>query len=276
MVLDDASAQQGVEIGRISMTTNDMDRHEWRRVALSSAHAYKRRGHFERVVSVNDIRHLALHQMRGELVGTDAEGNRYYQDKRTIAGRRRKRWVMYNGVAEASRVPPDWHGWLHYTTTNAPPPPAACRASTWQKEHVPNLTGTDLAYRPPGHTLSTARNPSRPTRRGVQADGPRRKRREAWSATLSRRSSGHWFWWWPVFSSLCFRQSDRSAPRRAMRSSPSSAVIDGLKRGGDVTLSGVKVGTVTGIDLDRKTYQAVVRMSLASNSSCRPTPTPRS
>src|SRR6516164_362577 len=43
-------------------------------------------------------------KMRGELVGTDAEGNRYYQDKRQIAGRRRKRWVMYNGVAEASRV----------------------------------------------------------------------------------------------------------------------------------------------------------------------------
>ena len=60
-------------------------------------------------------------KMRGELVGTDAEGNRYFQDKRIIAGRRRKRWVMYNGVAEASRVPPDWHGWLHYTTNALPP-----------------------------------------------------------------------------------------------------------------------------------------------------------
>ena len=41
--------------------------------------------------------------------------------------------------------------------------------------------------------------------------------------------------------------------------------VDGLKRGADVTLSGVKVGTVTSIDLDRKTYQAVVHMSVASN-----------
>ncbi len=40
--------------------------------------------------------------------------------------------------------------------------------------------------------------------------------------------------------------------------------IDGLKRGADVTLSGVKVGTVTGFELDKKTYQAVVRMSVAS------------
>ena len=40
--------------------------------------------------------------------------------------------------------------------------------------------------------------------------------------------------------------------------------IDGLKRGADVTLSGVKVGTVTGFDLDRKTYQAVVRLTVSS------------
>jgi phospholipid/cholesterol/gamma-HCH transport system substrate-binding protein len=40
--------------------------------------------------------------------------------------------------------------------------------------------------------------------------------------------------------------------------------VDGLKRGSDVTLSGVKVGTVTGIDLDRKTYQAVVHMAVAA------------
>ena len=43
--------------------------------------------------------------------------------------------------------------------------------------------------------------------------------------------------------------------------------IDGLKRGADVTLSGVKVGTVTGFDLDRKTYQAIVRMMISSNVS---------
>jgi len=41
--------------------------------------------------------------------------------------------------------------------------------------------------------------------------------------------------------------------------------IDGLKRGSDVTLSGVKIGTVTGFDLDAKTYQAVVRMSVPSD-----------
>ncbi len=93
-------------------------------------------------------------KMRGELVGTDAEGNRYYQDKRVIAGRRRKRWVIYDGEAEASRVPPDWHGWLHYTT-DAFPPPGGLPRRPWQKDHVRNLSGTSGAYRPPGSTQAT-------------------------------------------------------------------------------------------------------------------------
>ena len=69
--------------------------------------------------------------------------------KKTIAGLRRKRWVMYNGEPEASRVPADWHGWLHYTT-DTPPPQGGVPRKAWQKEHLPNLTGTPLAYRPPG------------------------------------------------------------------------------------------------------------------------------
>ena len=97
-------------------------------------------------------------KMRGEPVGSDAEGNRYYQDKRIVAGRRRKRWVIYNGEAEASRVPPDWHGWLHHTT-NAPPPQGGLPRRKWQKDHLRNVSGTDLAYRPAGHTLSNGEKP---------------------------------------------------------------------------------------------------------------------
>src|ERR1700694_320489 len=91
-------------------------------------------------------------KMRGAFVGSDAEGNRYFQDRRVVAGRRRKRWVIYNGEAEASRVPPDWHGWLH-NTTNTPPPAGGMPRQKWQKDHERNLTGTGQAYRPPGHTL---------------------------------------------------------------------------------------------------------------------------
>ena len=41
----------------------------------------------------------------------------------TATSRRRKgvgplgvprRWVIYRNLAEASQMPPDWHGWMHY------------------------------------------------------------------------------------------------------------------------------------------------------------------
>lgn len=81
---------------------------------------------------------------KGELVGSDGFGNRYYREK---GGDRR--WVMYAGAPEASKVPPEWHAWLHKTV--AEPPPAELRRWPWQKDHVPNLTGGPDAYRPAGH-----------------------------------------------------------------------------------------------------------------------------
>ena len=96
--------------------------------------------------------------LKGELVGTDQFGNRYYHEKVRRAlkrggGResRERRWVLYNGEAEASRVPPEWHGWLHHTVDVAPS--GAGKKHSWQKEHLPNLSGTALAYRPPGSVL---------------------------------------------------------------------------------------------------------------------------
>ena len=100
-------------------------------------------------------------KMRGELVGSDEQGNRYFQDKRIVAGRRRKRWVIYNGEPEASRVPADWHGWLHYTF-DAPPPAGGYPRKAWQKDHVPNLTGTPVAYHPPGSTVVASENKPKP------------------------------------------------------------------------------------------------------------------
>ncbi len=85
----------------------------------------------------------------GELVGTDADGNRYYQERREPKNRNRSRWVMYKGPAEASRVPPEWHAWLH-RTTDKPPVGKQRPVKPWQKEHLPNLTGTPGAYHPPG------------------------------------------------------------------------------------------------------------------------------
>jgi NADH:ubiquinone oxidoreductase subunit len=97
----------------------------------------------------------------GELVGEDEQGNRYF---RTKGGKIdpalgfERRWVIYTGYAEASRVPPSWHGWLHHTVDVAPTE-ESYRPREWEKPHVPNLTGTPRAYRPSGSTLMSGRRP---------------------------------------------------------------------------------------------------------------------
>lgn len=81
---------------------------------------------------------------KGEKVGEDDQGNVYYQAE---GGKRR--WVIYNGNAEASRVSPEWHGWLHHTW-DEPPTEKPLDHKPWEKPHLPNLTGTPEAYAPPG------------------------------------------------------------------------------------------------------------------------------
>ena len=97
----------------------------------------------------------------GEFVGEDELGNRYYRTRRGKVDRTllmERRWVVYNGYAEPSNVPPSWHGWLHHTV-DTPPTQEDYKARAWQKPHRPNLTGTPAAYRPTGSTLSQGRRP---------------------------------------------------------------------------------------------------------------------
>ncbi|MCU0830437.1 MAG: NADH:ubiquinone oxidoreductase subunit NDUFA12 [Rhizobiaceae bacterium] len=94
---------------------------------------------------------------KGERVGEDEQGNVYYQGGTDSEGRTR-RWVIYNGEAEGSRVPPGWHGWLHHRV-DAAPVQEAYRPRDWQKPHVPNLTGSPMAYRPKGSILGQDKRP---------------------------------------------------------------------------------------------------------------------
>ena len=56
----------------------------------------------------------------GTRVGEDETGNVYYQGGTDSEGRTR-RWVIYKDYAEASAIPPGWHGWMHHRTDVAPP-----------------------------------------------------------------------------------------------------------------------------------------------------------
>lgn len=85
----------------------------------------------------------------GVEVGSDAQGNRYFRGKKPNSLGQERRWVIYNGANDASRVPAEWHGWLHGAFADAPesnlPPPRI-----WEADYTPNATGTLGAYRPAG------------------------------------------------------------------------------------------------------------------------------
>jgi NADH:ubiquinone oxidoreductase subunit len=93
----------------------------------------------------------------GEKVGSDEFGNIYYRAIRPEIDPSmgpERRWVVYNGPVEASRVPPEWRAWMQHTV-DIPPSEQAYEPRSWEKPHVANLTGTSAAYRPPGSELAS-------------------------------------------------------------------------------------------------------------------------
>jgi NADH:ubiquinone oxidoreductase subunit len=93
---------------------------------------------------------LQIHK-GSELVGEDEFGNRYFETRRKKLEHdgRPRRFVIYKGYADASKVPADWHGWLHHTFAD-PPTVAPLQRRPWELDHQPNLTGTIWAWRPRG------------------------------------------------------------------------------------------------------------------------------
>lgn len=88
-------------------------------------------------------------QLRGKTrVGSDDQGNVYYEGGTDPNGNVR-RWVIYAGENDASRVPPEWFAWLTHQVADVPEAALPPRRD-WQKEAVANQTGTPRAYRPAG------------------------------------------------------------------------------------------------------------------------------
>ena len=87
--------------------------------------------------------------LSGKLVGIDEFGNKYYSNKKG------KRWVIYKNKVESSKIPPEWHLWIHFLTANKPS--ENLKKFHWQKKHQENLTGTKDAYKPEG-SLSSDNN----------------------------------------------------------------------------------------------------------------------
>lgn len=89
---------------------------------------------------------------KGTKVGEDQFGNVYYE------GDGGRRWVQYNGLAEATKIPPGWHGWMHFRT-DIPPTREKYEMRDWELPHRENLTGTAGAYFPKGSLSNPAERP---------------------------------------------------------------------------------------------------------------------
>lgn len=89
---------------------------------------------------------------RGELVGEDEYGNRYYREVGAEDPRSERRWVVYasRDEIEPSIVPPGWNAWLHHNL-DEPPSRKPLPTKRWERPHRPNPTGTPAAELPPGH-----------------------------------------------------------------------------------------------------------------------------
>ena len=77
----------------------------------------------------------------GKFVGKDSVGNKYYENK---AG---KRWVIYIGEIDASKIPIEWFSWIHFTD-NRIENEHDLKKFNWQKPHQSNQTGTKNAHHP--------------------------------------------------------------------------------------------------------------------------------
>ncbi len=114
---------------------------------------------------------LLYTRRKGVLVGKDEQGNAYYRTRDDA-----HRWVIYNGLVEASRIPPGWHGWIH-RRVDTPPTHDDYVPKAWEKPWRPNPTGTPQAEFPPGSLY--LQTPARMGRKPYAAWSPERMEGES-------------------------------------------------------------------------------------------------
>ncbi len=85
----------------------------------------------------------------GKEAGRDEAGNVYFAHSKDPA----RRWVIYSGANDSSRVPPGWNAWLRGTIDEVPEKGLPPRRA-FEQPPVANLTGSDGAWRPAGSIRS--------------------------------------------------------------------------------------------------------------------------
>ncbi|KAI9157355.1 hypothetical protein LWI28_021179 [Acer negundo] len=116
----------------------------------------KEEGYF-RCLPDGNLLQTKLHNIGANLVGVDKFGNKYYEKLgNTQYGRHR--WVEYAEKSRynASQVPAEWHGWLHFITDHTGDELLMLKPKRYGIEHKQNLSGEgdEYIYHSKGHTLN--------------------------------------------------------------------------------------------------------------------------
>ncbi len=88
----------------------------------------------------------------GKKIANDKFGNKYYMvfiDMLFI--KIEKRYVLYNGIKDSSKIPPEYNNWLMGNVDDI----STLQTRAWVKSHLPNLSGTKLAYYPKEDNLNS-------------------------------------------------------------------------------------------------------------------------
>ena len=85
----------------------------------------------------------------GKLIGEDDFGNKYYSNSK------KKRWVIYKSRVESTKIPPEWHSWIHFLQSEKPS--TNNKKFSWQIKHEENLTGTKRAHKPEGSLINDSK-----------------------------------------------------------------------------------------------------------------------
>lgn len=126
----------------------------------------------------NTLGTYLLTRRKGEFVGEDEFGNKYYRERGATDWRSERRWVVYasEGEIDGSMVPAGWSAWLHHNFEKTPDQ-MPLQHKRWEKPHLPNLSGTPEAYVPPGHeSRGGKRDPATGDYEAGAPDGGRRRR----------------------------------------------------------------------------------------------------
>ena len=88
----------------------------------------------------------------GEKVGEDEYGNQFFELKQKDYLGRKKRYCLYHGSVEASKISPEWHPFMHYQI-DAKDVCQTFKQYKWQKSYVPDVTLSEVKYLPKNHQL---------------------------------------------------------------------------------------------------------------------------